>query len=113
MTNKTFTSIFIECKPSYNGGLQQTFIIEVFPVSAIDASSLSQHASSSSQQGQNEQVGGANVGSKSRATSSGLTSPITRLENRHFPQFSIEELTPGTAFGMVVYAQNSKVTRIK
>ena len=40
----------------------------------------------------------------------GLTSPIVRLENRHFPNFYVENLQSGTAFGMVVYAQNSKVS---
>ena len=39
----------------------------------------------------------------------GLASPIVRLENRHFPNFYVENLQSGTAFGMVVYAQNSKV----
>lgn len=37
VTNKTFTSIHVDCKPGYDGGLLQTFVIEVFPVSAIEA----------------------------------------------------------------------------
>ena len=41
----------------------------------------------------------------------GLASPIVRLENRHFPNFYVENLQSGTAFGMVVYAQNSKVKK--
>ena len=36
MTNKTFTSIHVECTPGYDGGLQQSFVIEVFPVGAVD-----------------------------------------------------------------------------
>ena len=40
----------------------------------------------------------------------GLASPIVRLENRHFPNFYVENLQSGTAFGMVVYAQNTKVS---
>ena len=36
VTNKTFTSIHVECKPGYDGGLQQSFVIEVFPVGAVD-----------------------------------------------------------------------------
>ena len=36
MTNKTFTSIHVECTPGYDGGLQQSFVIEVFPVGAVE-----------------------------------------------------------------------------
>ena len=36
VTNKTFTSIHVECTPGYDGGLQQSFVIEVFPVGAVD-----------------------------------------------------------------------------
>jgi hypothetical protein len=31
VTNKTFTSIFVECTPGYDGGLKQSFVIAVFP----------------------------------------------------------------------------------
>ena len=50
--------------------------------------------------------GGVSVAPSSKSS---MTSPIARLENRHFPQFSVEGLAPGKAFGMVVYAQNTKV----
>jgi hypothetical protein len=103
VTNKTFTSIHIECKPGYDGGLQQSFVVEVFPVGAIDASGSVDGGASLVAAGALEGVG---VGEAER---SALASPIVRLENRHFPNFYVEDLEPGTAFGMVAYAQNSKV----
>ncbi len=102
MTNKTFTSIHVECKPGYDGGLQQSFVIEVFPVGAIDASSGDGGASLAAAAMDDDDHDGGRLRPS-------LASPIVRLENRHFPNFYIEELQPGTAFGMVVYAQNSKV----
>ena len=29
--NKTFTSVFIECQPGYDGGIHQQFVLEIFP----------------------------------------------------------------------------------
>lgn len=36
MTNKTFTSIFVECAAGYDGGLKQSFVIAVFPQNVYD-----------------------------------------------------------------------------
>lgn len=114
VTNKTFTAIFVECKPGYDGGLQQSFIIEVFPVSAMGAVVNKATASSGGQSSrpQVEVVIEADENDDDvfeGSPKASLTSPIARLENRHFPQFSVEGLAPGKAFGMVVYAQNTKV----
>ena len=112
VTNKTFTAIFVECKPGYDGGLQQSFIIEVFPVSAIDASSGQLATRSQQQQQREEELGEGDIvlddghtkkaapPSPTPSSKASLTSPIARLENRHFPQFSVEGLAPGTAFGL-------------
>ena len=35
VTNKTFTSIYVECAPGYDGGLKQSFVIAVFPQGLI------------------------------------------------------------------------------
>lgn len=107
VTNKTFSSIFIECKPGYNGGLQQYFIIEVFPMSAIDTNTLSQYQGTTSKS--TSSVTTSSLIETKMASSQGrLTSPISTVKNIHFPQFSVEGLNAGTAFGIVVYAQNSK-----
>ncbi|QQP36161.1 Uncharacterized protein FKW44_021167, partial [Caligus rogercresseyi] len=82
VTNKTFTTIRVECNPGYDGGLRQTFVLELYPQNAFD-------------------------GSLSAAALAGL-SPLSKHENRHFPQFSLEKLPPGTGFSLLVYAQNSK-----
>ncbi len=36
VSNKTFTSIYVECLPGYDGGLKQSFVIAVFPQSVYD-----------------------------------------------------------------------------
>ena len=36
VSNKTFTSIYVECFPGYDGGLKQSFVIAVFPQSVYD-----------------------------------------------------------------------------
>jgi hypothetical protein len=36
VTNKTFTSIFVECVSGYDGGLKQSFVIAVFPQNVYD-----------------------------------------------------------------------------
>ena len=36
VTNKTFTSIYVECSPGYDGGLKQSFVIAVFPQNVYD-----------------------------------------------------------------------------
>ncbi|XP_040572631.2 cell adhesion molecule Dscam1 isoform X2 [Lepeophtheirus salmonis] len=82
VTNKTFTTIRVECKQGYDGGLRQTFVLELYPQNAFE-------------------------GSLSPAALAGLT-PMTKIENRHFPQFSLEKLPQGTGFSLLVYARNSK-----
>ena len=32
VTNKTFNALYVACKAGYDGGLRQTFIIEVYQV---------------------------------------------------------------------------------
>jgi len=36
VTNKTFTSIFVECVAGYDGGLKQSFVIAVYPQNVYD-----------------------------------------------------------------------------
>ena len=99
VTNKTYDAISVNCQPGYDGGLQQRFVIEVFPVSAIDATPSTN----------NNEINNKNNLEDGMKTSASLISPLKKLQNPHFPSFSVEGLQPGTAFGMVVYAQNDKV----
>ena len=122
VTNKTFSSLFVACKAGYDGGIPQTFVIEVHEQryyddfikrqreASIDGTTLT---SSSSDGNTYSSFGGLHSGTTIGGIS-GMTplppSPISRLEMLHEPRFALENLPPGTGFTLVIYAKNSKVS---
>ena len=91
VTNKTFNALFVACKAGYDGGLRQTFIIEVYQGKYYD-----------------------DFVRASGATYEDLVShPIKRLEVIHRPVFEVRDLPTGTGFAVVVYAMNDKVVVLK
>ena len=119
MTNKTYNSLFVTCIAGYDGGMHQTFVIEVHEQRYYDdfakkykSSPMDGSIPSSSMKDGNNYSG--YVGAYSGTTTlSGMTplppSPIYRLEMIQEPRFAIENLPPGTAFTLVIYAKNEKV----
>ena len=119
ITNKTYDSFFVTCLSGYNGGMPQTFVIEVHQQRYYDdfvkkyrGSSMesgSMHSSSSDANG----YGYGQMYSGTTTTLGGMTplppSPITRLEMTQEPRFNLQNLSPGTAFTLVIYAKNEKV----
>ena len=108
------------CESGYNGGMPQTFVIEVhqqryyddfvkkYRDTSMDANSM--HGSSTSDAniyGYDQMLSGTTT------TLGGMTplppSPITRLEMTQEPRFNLQNLSPGTAFALVIYAKNEKV----
>ena len=111
------------CKAGYNGGVPQTFVIEVHEQRyyddfvkkyRINTMSDEFQSSSGSSDGTNPYNGYARVYSGTTPLG-GLTplppSPITRLEMLHEPRFALENLPPGTPFTLVIYAKNEKVVK--
>ena len=121
MTNKTYNSLFVTCIAGYDGGIPQTFVIEVheqryyddFVKKYRDTPGLGGSISSSSTANQGNAYTGYGGMYSGTTTLSGMTplppSPITRLEMLHEPRFALENLPPGTAFTLVIYAKNEKV----
>ena len=72
----------------------------------------SMHSSSSDANG----YGYGQMYSGTTTTLGGMTplppSPITRLEMTQDPRFNLQNLSPGTAFTLVIYAKNEKVNYI-
>ena len=90
VTNKTFNALFVACKAGYDGGLRQTFIIEVYQGKYYDDF--------------------VRTASGTSTTYEDLVShPIKRLEVIHRPVFEVRDLPTGTGFAVVVYAMNEKV----
>ena len=120
MQNKTYNSLLVTCHRGYNGGMPQTFVIEVheqryyddfvkkYRGASIDSGSMP--ASSSSDR---NSYGYGQMFSGTTTTLGGITplppSPITRLEMAHEPIFALENMKSGTAFTLVIYAKNEKV----
>ena len=108
------------CESGYNGGMPQTFVIEVhqqryyddfvkkYRDTSMDSNSL--HGSSTSDV---NIYGYDQILSGTTTTLGGMTplppSPITRLEMTQEPRFNLQNLSPGTAFTLVIYAKNEKV----
>ena len=108
------------CESGYNGGMPQTFVIEVhqqryyddfvkkYRDTSMDANSM--HGSSTSDA---NIYGYDQMFSGTTTTLGGMTplppSPITRLEMTQEPRFNLQNLSPGTAFALVIYAKNEKV----
>ena len=102
--------------------MPQTFVIEVHQQRYYDdfvkkyrgsnAESGSMHGSSSSD---GNSYGYGQMYSGTTTTLGGMTplppSPITRLEMTQEPRFNLQNLSPGTAFTLVIYAKNEKVIR--
>lgn len=111
VTNKTYTSLFVRCKAGYDGGLKQSFIIEVHEQRYYEQFLRSQSSSKTNLHQFGTTKSSGYRGSTSPVSDTITTSlPIKRLEMHHEPRFALENMDPGTGFTLVVYAQNSKVT---
>ena len=124
MTNKTYNSLYVMCKAGYNGGVPQTFVIEVHEQRYYDdfvkkyrVNTMSDTEFQSSSDSSDGTPYNSYAGVYSGTTPlSGMTplppSPITRLEMLHEPRFALENLPPGTPFTLVIYAKNEKVIKV-
>ena len=121
MTNKTYNSLFVTCIAGYDGGMHQSFVTEVHEQRYYDDFAKKYRdppmdgtmpASSPKDNNNYNGYGGMYSGT---TTLGGMThlppSPISRLEMIQEPRFALENLPPGTAFTLVIYAKNEKVTR--
>ena len=122
MTNKTYNSLYVMCKAGYNGGVPQTFVIEVHEQRYYDdfvkkyrVNTMSDEFQSSSGSSDGTPYNGYAGVYSGTTPLGGMTplppSPITRLEMLHEPRFALENLPPGTPFTLVIYAKNEKVVK--
>ena len=113
--------MFVSCIAGYDGGMHQTFVIEVHEQRYYDDFAKKYRESpmdgampgSSPKEGNKyNSYGGLYSGT---TTLGGMTllppSPISRLEMIQEPRFALENLPPGTAFTLVIYAKNEKVIK--
>ena len=110
------------CKAGYNGGVPQTFVIEVHEQRYYDdfvkkyrVNTMSDEFQSSSGSSDGTPYNGYAGVYSGTTPLGGMTplppSPITRLEMLHEPRFALENLPPGTPFTLVIYAKNEKVVK--
>lgn len=118
MMNKTYNSLFVTCISGYDGGMHQTFVIEVHEQQYYDDFARKYKptpmdgSASSPKDGHNYNgYGGMYSGTTALGGMTPLPpSPISHLEMIQEPRFALENLPPGTAFTLVIYARNEKVT---
>lgn len=119
VANKTFNSLDVVCSPGYDGGLKQSFVIEVYPQRAYEEFKRVDRAFAIELDGgqgldstipagatRTEGSGGAEDSFDPLLSS---MAPISRMEVQHQPRFEVDNLPHGTGFTLVVYARNSKV----
>ena len=110
------------CTSGYNGGIPQTFVTEVHEQRYYDdfhkkqRENVADQGLSSSSSSSDGNLFNSYNGIYSGTTAiGGMTplppSPISRLEMLHEPRFALENLPPGTAFTLVIYAKNEKVRK--
>ena len=121
MTNKTFNALYVACKAGYDGGLRQTFIIEVYqveetfttssyltPMTVVEIIFQGKYYDDFLRLGGD---GGVGTGYQDMTSYQDLVShPIKRTEVIGQPRFEVKDLPTGTGFAVVVYAVNEKVS---
>ncbi|KAK8753502.1 hypothetical protein OTU49_004676 [Cherax quadricarinatus] len=85
LTNQTTDTLVVQCRPGYDGGLKQRFILEVFE-SVESAESVESYGDS-------------------EGDSRGVVTNVTVGE---VPVFAVDDLQPGTSYFLVVYALNDQ-----
>ena len=120
MLNKTYNSLLVTCNPGYNGGMPQSFVIEVHDQRYYDdfvkkyrGTSIDSGSMPSSSSSDRSSYGYGQMYSGTTTSLAGITplppSPLSRLEMAHTPRFALEGMKSGTAFTLVIYAKNEKV----
>ena len=91
--NKTFTSISIQCRPGYDGGLKQHFVAVLCPYNTFA-----------------EVLGKAKESNLVTLDKLNCQREIASQRNFNGPTFAFEQLSQGSSFSLAILAQNIKVT---
>jgi hypothetical protein len=92
--NKTFTSISLECRPGYDGGLKQYFVAILCPYNTFT------------------EVLGNSPENLVDMNKLGCEREIASQRNFNLPSFAFEHLLHSTPFSLAIFAQNVKVIKI-
>ncbi|KAH9387679.1 hypothetical protein TYRP_008872 [Tyrophagus putrescentiae] len=116
VTNKTTTSLNVECIPGDSGGSRQHFIAHVFQVPNDDGSSAGEGdldplvtgAVGGGGGGDDDGGAAASISGGGNEAAMGMITAKMNLTSEKSPAFYLTNLSPGTSYMIELYASNSR-----
>lgn len=116
VTNKTTTSLNVECIPGDSGGSRQHFIAHVFQVPNDDGSSAGEGdldplvtgAVGGGGGGDDDGGAAASISGGGNEAAMGMITAKMNLTSEKSPAFYLTNLSPGTSYMIELYASNAR-----